>query len=63
MGDNKDEDDMTLHILNFDENFNLINYDKIFIGERIRDIIDLGNGNILMSIEYSGSLGLLKSIY
>ena len=54
---------MTLHILNFDENFNLINYDKIFIGERIRDIIDLGNGNILMSIEYSGSLDLLKSIY
>ena len=63
MGDNKDEDDMTLHILNFDENFNMIDYDKIFIGERIRDIIDLGNGNILMSIEYSGSLGLLKSIY
>ena len=63
MGNNKDEDDMTLHILNFDENFNMIDYDKIFIGERIRDIIDLGNGNILMSIEYSGSLGLLKNIY
>lgn len=63
MGDNKDEDDMTIHILNFDEKFNMIDHNKIFIGERIRDLIDLGNGHILMSIEYSGSIGLLKNIY
>ena len=63
MGYNKEEDDMTLHILNFDNKFNQTNYEKIYIGERIRDIIDLDNGLILMTLESSGSIGLLKNIY
>ena len=28
-----------------------------------RDIIDLGNGSILMTLESSGSLGLISNIY
>ncbi len=63
MGYDKEEDDMTLHILNFDENFKQLKYEKIYIGERIRDIIDLGNGSILMTLESSGSFGILKNIY
>ena len=63
MGYDKEEDDMTLHILDFDKKFNQKNYEKIYIGERIRDIIDLGNGSILMTLESSGSLGLISNIY
>lgn len=63
MGYDKEEDDMTLHILSFDKNFKQQTYEKIYIGERIRDIIDLGNGIILMTIESSGSLALLRNIY
>ena len=62
MGYDKEEDDMTLHILNFDENFKQLKYEKIYIGERIRDIIDLGNGSILMTLESSGSFGILKNL-
>ena len=63
MGYDKEEDDMTLHILNFDKDFNQTKYEKIYIGERIRDIINLGDGTILMTIESSGSLALLRNIY
>ena len=41
----------------------LIKYDRIYTGERIRDIIDLGNGSILMSLESTGSFGILENIY
>ena len=63
MGYDKEEDDMTLHILDFDKNFIQKKYEKIYIGERIRDIINLGNGMVLMTIESSGSLGILKNVY
>ncbi len=63
MGFNKEEDDMTIHILQFDKFFKETNYEKIYIGKRIRDIIDLNNGQILMSLEHDGSLGLLENIY
>jgi hypothetical protein len=56
-------DDMTLHVLHFDKNFEETAYHKIFIGERIRDMIDLKDGSILMSLETSDSFGLLKNIY
>ena len=60
---NKEEDDMTVHILNFDKNFQETQYQKIYIGERIRDIIDLNDGSVLMTLESSGSFGILKNIY
>jgi len=63
MGWNKEEDDMTVHILNFDKNFQETQYQKIYIGERIRDIIDLNDGSVLMTLESSGSFGILKNIY
>ena len=52
-----------MHIIEIDENLNEIKHDRIFAGERIRDIIDLGNGSILMSLESTGSFGILKNIY
>ena len=63
MGLDKEEDDMTIHILNFNKDFEETKYEKIYIGERIRDMIDLNNGSILMTLESSGSFGLLKDIY
>ena len=54
---------MTVHILHFNKDFKETKYDKIYIGERIRDMIDLNNGSILLSLESTGSLGLLKNIY
>ena len=63
MGNYKDENDMTIHIINFDKNFKEKDYQTIYIGERIRDMIDLKNGNVLMSLESTGSFGLLKNIY
>ena len=63
MGHDKEEDDMTIHILNFNKDFEETKYEKIYIGERIRDMIDLNNGSILMTLESSGSFGLLKDIY
>ena len=63
LGDNEKEGDMTLHILNFDKNFKEKMHQKIFIGERIRDMIDLGNGNILITLDSSGSFGFIKNIY
>ena len=62
MGLDKEEDDMTIHILNFNKDFEETKYEKIYIGERIRDMIDLNNGSILMTLESSGSFGLLKDI-
>ena len=63
MGNNKEEGDLTLHRIEIDEKLNEIKYDRIYTGERIRDIIDLGNGSILMSLESTGSFGILENIY
>ena len=61
MGSLKEEDDMTVHILNFDKNFEQ-KYEKIYIGERIRDIIDLNNGTIIMTLESLGNWYIKKFI-
>tara|TARA_B100000787_G_C16053934_1_gene232511 strand:- start:105 stop:296 length:192 start_codon:yes stop_codon:yes gene_type:complete len=63
MGHYKEEDDMTVHILDFNKDFKETKYETIYIGERIRDMIDLNNGFILMSLESTGSLGLLENVY
>ena len=56
-------DIMTLHIIDFDNNFFQKNHEKIYVGERIRDIIDLKNGQIVMSLDTSGSIALLSNVY
>lgn len=63
MGDFKEEGDLSMHIVELNENFKEMRYDRIFIGERIRDIIDLGDGSIFMSLESTGSFGILENIY
>ena len=63
MGNYKDENDMTIHIINFDNNFKEKGYQTIYVGERIRDMIDLKNGNVLLTLESTGSFGLLQNIY
>lgn len=54
---------MTLHILDFDNNFFQTNHEKIYVGDRIRDIIDLKNGSIIMTLDTSGSIALLTNVY
>ena len=53
----------TLYRIKFDKNFNrVIYYEEIFIGDRIRDIVYLENQNvILLSLELSGSIGIIKN--
>tara|TARA_B110000483_G_scaffold102633_1_gene125405 strand:+ start:539 stop:748 length:210 start_codon:yes stop_codon:yes gene_type:complete len=62
MGYDKEEDDMTLHSLKLNNSFQIVSHDKFYIGDRIRDIIDLKNGYILIALESSPSpsLGLVK---
>ena len=45
----------------FDDNYEkIIYYEKIFIGDRIRDIIyDKESKDIFLSLELTGSLGIL----
>ena len=52
-----------LYRVKFDKNFNKVLYiEKIFIGERIRDLKFLSKSNIiLMSLEDTGSIGILSS--
>jgi hypothetical protein len=57
------EDIMTLHIIDFDNNFFQKNHEKIYVDDRIRDIIDLKNGQIIMSLDTSGSIALLSNVY
>ena len=54
---------MSLYRVEFDQEYEKINYkEKIIISERIRDIKYLEKNNIfLLSLETSGSLGILKS--
>ena len=62
MGYNREEDDMTLHSIKLNNSFQIVSHDKFYIGDRIRDVIDLKNGYILMALESSPSpsLGLVK---
>lgn len=52
----------SLYRVNFDNDFNKLNYmEKIYIGERIRDIIYVSSKNIfVLALEETGSLGILS---
>ena len=52
----------TLYRFKFDENFTKVLYfEEIFIGDRIRDIIYLEDEKIiLLTLEMSGSIGMIK---
>ncbi len=52
----------SLYRVKFDENFNKLIYsEKIFIGDRIRDILYLNNQKkIIMALEHSGSIGIIS---
>ena len=52
----------SIFIVNFDKNFNkVINYEKIFLGERVRDLkYDYENKLILFALEENGELGVLS---
>ena len=54
----------TLYRVKFDKEFNKIIYkEKIFVGDRIRDIIYLNkHKKILMALENSGSIGIINKI-
>ena len=54
----------TLYRVKFDKEFNKIIYkEKIFVGDRIRDIIYLNKDKkILMALENSGSIGIINKI-
>ena len=52
----------SLYRVNFDDDFNKLNYmEKIYVGERIRDIIHVSSKNIfILALEETGSLGILS---
>lgn len=54
--------DKSIYRIKFDESFNkLIFYEKIFIGDRIRDIkYDFKSKIIYLALEYNGEIGVLK---
>ena len=59
--DQSEEGDQSIHSLILDENFEVLSEDRIFIGERIRDIYKLKSKNvIILSLESSSSIGVLE---
>ncbi len=62
MGYHKHEDDMTIHKIDLDSSFGLINHEKYYIGERIRDLIQINDQYFLLSLESAPapSLGLIR---
>ena len=62
MGYNKHEDDMTIHKIDLDSSFSVVNHEKYYIGERIRDIIQIDDQNFLLALESAPvpSLGLIN---
>ena len=52
----------SIFVVNFDKSFNrIINYEKIFLNERIRDLkYDVKNKLILLALEENGELGILS---
>ncbi len=62
MGYHKHEDDMTIHKIDLDSSFELINHEKYYIGERIRDLIQINDQYFLLSLESAPapSLGLIR---
>ena len=64
MGNNIPEGDRTIHEYIFSDDYEeKLNYDKIKIGERIRDMIfNEENNSLLMILENTPVLGILKKI-
>lgn len=61
LGSNVDANQMSLHYLVFNKNYDeIIKEDIIPIGERIRDIVNLDQNNFILMLENSPSIGLLK---
>jgi len=62
MGYDKDEDDMTLYKIILNKFHKVLVEEKYYIGERIRDMINLNNDYILISLESAPapSIGLIK---
>ena len=59
--DQSQEGDQSIHSLIFDDNFKILDEDRIFIGERIRDIYKIKSKKVLIfSLESSSSLGMLE---
>tara|TARA_A100001234_G_scaffold184430_1_gene167912 strand:+ start:3480 stop:4811 length:1332 start_codon:yes stop_codon:yes gene_type:complete len=62
MGYHKHEDDMTIHKVDLDSFFGVINYEKYYVGERIRDVIQINDQYFFLALESAPapSLGLVK---
>lgn len=62
MGHDKDEGDMTIYKILLNKFNNILVEEKYYIGERIRDMINLNNEFILISLESAPapSIGLIK---
>jgi Glucose/sorbosone dehydrogenases len=59
--DQSEEGDQSIHSLILNDNFEVLNEDRIFIGERIRDIYKIKSKNIIiLSLESSPSIGVLE---
>ena len=54
-----------IYRVRFNKSFNKIDYfEKIFIGERIRDLKYIPNHSvIIMALESTGSIGILKNLH
>tara|TARA_Y100001970_G_C14249463_1_gene870732 strand:+ start:2585 stop:4042 length:1458 start_codon:yes stop_codon:yes gene_type:complete len=63
LGKDSSEGDMSLHVILLDKNYKkLIAHEVVNIENRIRDIIDLNNGNFLLTLETNSTLGFLKKL-
>ena len=64
MGNNIPEGDRTVHEYIFSENYDeSLSYDKIVLGERIRDMIyDKKTKELIMILENTPKLGILKKL-
>ena len=63
LGKDPSEGDMSLHLISMDKDYNnLIDHEIVNIKSRIRDIINLENGNFLLSLETSSTLGFLEKL-
>ncbi|MBC8306934.1 MAG: PQQ-dependent sugar dehydrogenase [Pelagibacterales bacterium] len=61
LGNNPSEGDMSIHFLFTDKNYmNIYNHNFYEINNRIRDMIILDKNKILLTLETSGTLGLLS---
>jgi len=63
LGNDPLEGDMSLHIIILDKKYKtLLDHHAINIGGRVRDIINLGDSNYLLSLETSSTLGFLTGL-